>query len=670
MSVARQADVVVVVVGTNESTSREAWADNHLGDVADLALSSQQDELVAALRATGKPVVVVLINGRPLAITRIAETVPAILEGFYLGQEGGTAMAEVLFGDVNPGGKLPIAFPRSVGQLPVYYGRKPTSFRAYLDSTREPLFAFGHGLSYTTFKLEGLQVAPAQIALTGEASVSVDVVNTGSRQGDEVVQLYIRDRVSSGDAAGEGAARLPARDAGPGRAHHRALQAGARGAARDGREHEPRRRARHVRRDGGHGHRRAAGRFVRGRRALGNPGGSEERSRVMADPYQPKPEHRFTFGLWTVGNPGRDPFGEPVRPVLSPPDLVRLLAEVGAYGVNFHDDDLVPIDATAAERDRIVRDFKAALSDTGIKVPMATTNLFGDPAFKDGAFTSNDARVRAYGLQKTMRAIDLGVELGAKVYVCWGGREGVETDASKDPLEALKRYRDGLNFLTHYVKDRKYDLVFALEAKPNEPRHDIYLPTTGSILGFIETLDHPEMVGVNPEVAHEHMSGLNFMHAIAQAWDAKKLFHIDLNDQAFGRYDQDLRFGSHSVKSCFFVVKFLEDVGYAGSRHFDSHAYRTEDVDGVKDFARGSMRSYLIYKEKARRWNADPDIQALVKELNAVPGDGAFDLGKYSAATAEKLRAHSFDRKALGARGLKYERLDQLTLEVILGVRG
>jgi xylose isomerase len=389
----------------------------------------------------------------------------------------------------------------------------------------------------------------------------------------------------------------------------------------------------------------------------------------VSDPYQPRPEHKFTFGLWTVGNTGRDPFGEPVRPLLTPVELVHLLAEVGAYGVNFHDNDLVPIEASARERDTIVREFRKALEATGIKVPMATTNLFSDPAFKDGAFTANDARVRAYGLQKTMRSIDLGVELGAKVYVFWGGREGVETDASKNPLEALKRYREGLNFLTHYVKDQKYDLVFALEAKPNEPRHDIYLPTTGSILAFIETLDHPEMVGVNPELAHEHMSGLNFTHAIAQAWDAGKLFHIDLNDQAFGRYDQDLRFGSHSLKSCFFLVKFLEDVGYKGSRHFDSHAYRTEDVDGVKDFARASMRSYLIYKDKGRRWNEDKEIQALLREHSARPGDGLPALNGYSRATAEALKAASFDRRELGARGLAYERLDQLTLEVILGVR-
>jgi xylose isomerase len=389
----------------------------------------------------------------------------------------------------------------------------------------------------------------------------------------------------------------------------------------------------------------------------------------VSDLYQPRPEHKFTFGLWTVGKTGRDPFGEPVRPLLTPTELVHLLAEVGAYGVNFHDDDLVPIDASAGERDLIVREFRRVLETTGIKVPMATTNLFSDPAFKDGAFTANDPRVRAYALQKTMRAIDLGVELGARVYVFWGGREGVETDASKDPLEALKRYRDGFNFLTHYVKDQKYDLVFALEAKPNEPRHDMYLPTTGSILAFIETLDHPQMVGVNPELAHEHMSGLNFTHAIAQAWDAGKLFHIDLNDQAFGRYDQDLRFGSHSLKSCFFLVKFLEDVGYKGSRHFDSHAYRTEDVDGVKDFARASMRSYLIYKEKGRRWNEDKEIQALLHEHSAVPSNGLPALNGYSRATAEALKAVRFDRRALGARGLAYERLDQLTLEVILGVR-
>jgi xylose isomerase len=386
--------------------------------------------------------------------------------------------------------------------------------------------------------------------------------------------------------------------------------------------------------------------------------------------YEPKPEHKFTFGLWTVGSVGRDPFGEPVRAALSPVELVHLLAEVGAYGVNFHDNDLVPIGATPAERDRIVADFKKALADTRLVVPMATTNLFGDPAFKDGAFTSNDPRVRAYALHKTMHAIDLGVELGATIYVFWGGREGVETDAAKDPVEAIKRSREAMNFLCEYVLDQGYDLKFALEAKPNEPRGDIYNATTGHMLAFIETLDHPEMVGVNPEVAHEHMAGLNFTHAVAQAWEAGKLFHIDLNDQAFGRYDQDFRFGSVNLKSAFFLVKLLEDVGYAGSRHFDAHAYRTEDYEGVKDFARGCMRTYLILKEKAAQWNADAEIQALLAEINADDGSTDVFKGAYSAEKAVALKAASFDRAALGARGLAYERLDQLTIELLLGVRG
>ncbi len=385
--------------------------------------------------------------------------------------------------------------------------------------------------------------------------------------------------------------------------------------------------------------------------------------------YEPKPEHKFTFGLWTVGNPGRDPFGSPTRETLSPVQLVHLLAEVGAWGVNFHDNDLVPIDATPAERDQIVKDFKKALDDTGVVVPMATTNLFGDPAFKDGAFTSNDPKVRAYALQKTMNAIDLGVELGATVYVFWGGREGTESDSSKNPLDSTKRFRDALNFLCEYVKDNGYDLKFALEPKPNEPRSDIYLPTVGHALGFIATLDHSEMVGVNPEVAHEHMAGLNFTHAVAQAWDAGKLFHIDLNDQMFGRYDQDFRFGSVMPKQAFYLVKFLEDVGYSGSRHFDAHAYRTEDYDGVKAFARGCMRTYLILKEKAQRFNADPDIQALLKQINEDSGAHAYLAGKYSPDKAKQLRGETFDREALGKRGLPYEALDQLTIELLLGAR-
>ena len=389
----------------------------------------------------------------------------------------------------------------------------------------------------------------------------------------------------------------------------------------------------------------------------------------MSDLYQPKPEHKFTFGLWTVGSIGRDPFGAPVRKPKSPVELVHLLAEVGAYGVNFHDNDLIPIDATPAKRDQIVRDFKAALKETGLVVPMATTNLFHDPAFKDGAFTSNDPSVRAYALQKTMNAIDLGVELGAKVYVFWGGREGTETDASKSALESLKRFREALNFLCEYSLEQGYQLKFALEAKPNEPRGDIYLSTTGAMLGFIETLDHSDMVGVNPEVAHEQMAGLNFMHAVAQAWDVGKLFHVDLNDQAFGRYDQDFRFGAVNLKSAFFLVKFLEEVGYPGSRHFDAHAYRTEDYDGVKAFARGCMRTYLILKEKAEQWNQDKEIKGLLAEISSDREKILPLLGAYSSESAASLKARIFDREALGARGLSYERLDQLTVELLLGVQ-
>ncbi len=388
----------------------------------------------------------------------------------------------------------------------------------------------------------------------------------------------------------------------------------------------------------------------------------------MSD-FQPKPEHKFTFGLWTVGNTGGDPFGKSVRKGLTPVEIVHLLAEVGAYGVNFHDNDLVPIDATPAQRDQIVKDFKQALDDTGLVVPMATTNLFYDPAFRDGAFTSNDPKVRAYALHKTMRAIDLGVELGAKTSVFWGGREGTETDAGKSALDSGKRFAEALNFLCEYALDNKYDLKFALEAKPNEPRADIYLPTTGAMLGFIATLDHPDMVGVNPEMAHEHMAGLNFMHAVAQAWGAGKLFHIDLNDQNYARYDQDLRFGSQNIKQAFFLVKFLEEVGYAGSRHFDAHAYRTDNLDGVKAFARGCMRTYLILKEKAAQFKADPEIQALLAQINADDGSMAQYSGAYSATKAQSLKAFEFDRAALGQRGQPYEQLDQLTIDLLLGVR-
>ena len=382
--------------------------------------------------------------------------------------------------------------------------------------------------------------------------------------------------------------------------------------------------------------------------------------------YAPRPEHKFSFGLWTVSNRGRDPFGEAVRPTLSPVDAVAMLGDVGAWGVNLHDNDLVPIDATPHDRDRIVADFKRACKEHGIVVPMATVNLFFDPVFRDGAFTANDPRVRAYAVQKTMRAMDLGAELGSKIFVLWGGREGTETDACRRPDDAVKRLRAAIDYLCEYSIDKKYGFRFALEAKPNEPRGDIYMATTGAYLGLIPTLAHPELVGVNPEVAHETMAGLNFLHAVAQAWEAGKLFHIDLNDQAPGRYDQDFRFGAANIKACFWLVKFLEDVKYDGPRHFDAHAYRTEDYEGVRDFARGCMRTYLILKERAERWNADKEIQALVRQTTE---GKAPSFSKYSAAGRDALLAEHIDRAALASRGLGYEKLDQLTTEVLLGVR-
>ncbi|HXU49423.1 MAG TPA: xylose isomerase [Candidatus Binatia bacterium] len=384
--------------------------------------------------------------------------------------------------------------------------------------------------------------------------------------------------------------------------------------------------------------------------------------------YNPKPEHKFSFGLWTVGNRGRDPFGDFVRPETPPEHLVAMLAEVGAWGVNLHDNDLVPIDATASERDKIVRDFKKACKQHGIVVPMATVSLFFHPVFRDGAFTANDPEVRAYAIQKTMRAMDIGAELGATIFVLWGGREGVETDSCRRADDAVKRLREAVNYLCEYNIDRGYKYKFALEAKPNEPRGDIYMATTGHYLGFIPTLDHPEMVGVNPEVAHEQMAGLNFMHGVAQAWEAGKLFHIDLNDQAPGRYDQDFRFGSTNPKSAFFLVKFLEDVEYQGSRHFDAHAYRTENCEGVKDFARGCMRTYLILKEKAKQWNADREIQSILAEISA-DKKGTPPVGKYSKNGSSKLLAHSFDKGAILTKRLPYERLDQLTIDILLGAR-
>src|SRR5215470_14933996 len=394
--------------------------------------------------------------------------------------------------------------------------------------------------------------------------------------------------------------------------------------------------------------------------------------RYPQDSFVPRPEHHFTFGLWTVGNRGRDPFGDAVRPTIPPVKIVQKLSELGAYGVNLHDNDLVPIDATPSDRDRIVKGFQAALRETGMKVPMATTNLFYDPIFKEGAFTSNDARVRAYALQKTMRSMDLGVELGATTYVFWGGREGVETNAAKNPQDAVKRFREAMNFLCEYAIAQKYDLKFALEAKPNEPRGDIFLPTSGHMLAFVYTLDHPEMVGLNPEVAHEQMPGLDFSHGVAQALEAGKLFHIDLNGQKPGRYDQDLRFASEDQKGAFFLVKLLEDTQWPGMRHFDSHPYRTEDEAGVWEFAYYSMRSYLILKEKVARFHADPEIKDILKTLEHLgnaPVAGVGSTFTYSASTAAALKNHTFELAALRGQGYRYERLDQLTTELLLGIR-
>ncbi len=387
-----------------------------------------------------------------------------------------------------------------------------------------------------------------------------------------------------------------------------------------------------------------------------------------ADSYAPDKKMKFTFGLWTVGNPGRDPFGEPTRQKPDVRQICDILGTAGAYGVNFHDNDLIPIDATPEQAAQIKSEFRKGLKDNGLVVPMATTNLFSDPVFKDGAFTSNNASIRAYAIQKTMRAMDLGAEFGAKIYVFWGGREGAESDATKNPVEAVKRFREAIDFLSEYNLEQKYGYKFAFEAKPNEPRGHMYFAVTGSYLALIPTLAHPEMCGVNPEFAHETMAGLNFVHHVAQALEMGKLFHIDLNDQEMGRFDEDFRFGSTSYKSAFFLVKLLEDYKYNGPRHFDSHAYRQSDMQDVASFAAGSMRTYMILKEKAARWNADAEIQGLLKVINAQDPISKLTK-KYSSGNAKKLLAAPLDRVELAKARLPYEQLDQLTAEILLGVR-
>ena len=384
------------------------------------------------------------------------------------------------------------------------------------------------------------------------------------------------------------------------------------------------------------------------------------------DALTPRPEHRFTFGLWTVGNPGADPFGPPTRAPLDPVDSVRRLAELGAWGVSLHDDDLVPYGSSAAERDRIVARFAAALEETGLGVGMATTNLFSHPAFKDGAFTSNDRGVRRAAIGKAMTSIDLGAELGAEVYVFWGGREGTEVGAAKDPRDALERYREAIDVLCEYAIGQGYDMRFAMEPKPNEPRGDLFLPTVGHALHFITTLQHPDMVGVNPEVAHETMAGLSFHHGVGQALWAGKLFHIDLNGQRIGRYDQDFRFGAEDLKEAFLLVRLLERAGYSGPRHFDAHAYRNEDPDGVWEFAAGCMRTYLALAEAARRFDALPEA---TDALAAAGTPGLAEASVGSDDSPEALKAQAERLEELAVRGYANERLDQLLVEVLLGVR-
>ena len=378
----------------------------------------------------------------------------------------------------------------------------------------------------------------------------------------------------------------------------------------------------------------------------------------------PTPADKFTFGLWTVGWQARDPFGDATRGALDPVRTVNELAARGAYGVTFHDDDLIPFGSDDASRRGHIDRFKKALAETGMQVPMATTNLFSHPVFKDGAFTSNDRDIRRYALRKAMRNIELAVELGAHTYVCWGGREGAESDAAKDAYVAHERMREAFNVLSQYVLDNGYKIKFAIEPKPNEPRGDIFLPTIGHALAFIYTLDHPELVGLNPEVGHEQMAGLNFVHGIAQALWQKKLFHIDLNGQHGPKFDQDLVFGHGDLKSAFFLVELLERYKYDGPKHFDYKPGRTEDDRGVWDSATANMRTYLALKDRATAYRNDPRVIAAQKDSN-IPGLTENTMG--AGESWKDLSKDSFDVEAAGARGYQYEALNQLALEHLMG---
>jgi len=380
----------------------------------------------------------------------------------------------------------------------------------------------------------------------------------------------------------------------------------------------------------------------------------------------PTPADKFTFGLWTVGWQARDPFGDATRGALDPVRSVNELAKRGAYGVTFHDDDLVPFGSNDSDREQIIKRFKKTLEETGMKVPMMTTNLFSHPVFKDGAFTSNDRDIRRYALRKVIRNIDLAVDMGAETYVCWGGREGSESDAAKDAYVSHERMREAFNLLSQYVIDKGYKIKFAIEPKPNEPRGDIFLPTIGHAMAFINTLDHPEMVGLNPEVGHEQMSNLNFVHGIAQALWQGKLFHIDLNGQHGPKFDQDLVFGHGDVKSAFFLVDLLEHYKYSGPKHFDYKPARTEDDAGVWQSATSNMRTYLLLKERAIAYRKDPRVIEAMKE-SRIPELEVPTLAK--GETWKDLADPSFDVESAGARGMGYEKLNQLALEHLMGVK-
>lgn len=386
--------------------------------------------------------------------------------------------------------------------------------------------------------------------------------------------------------------------------------------------------------------------------------------------YQPVPEDKFSFGLWTVGWQGRDPFGDATRPVLDPVESVQRLAELGAYGVTFHDDDLIPFGSSDSEREGHVKRFRQALDATGLIVPMVTTNLFTHPVFKDGGFTSNDRDVRRFALRKVIRNIDLAAELGAKTFVAWGGREGAESGGAKDIRHALDRMKESFDLLGEYVVQQGYDLRFAIEPKPNEPRGDILLPTVGHALAFIERLERPEMYGVNPEVGHEQMAGLNFTHGIAQALWSGKLFHLDLNGQTGIKYDQDLRFGAGDLRQAFWLVDLLETAGYEGPRHFDFKPPRTEDFDGVWASAAGCMRNYLILRDRAAAFRADPQVQEALRaaRLDQLAAPTAED--GLAGILADSSAYEEFDVEAAAARGMAFEHLDQLAMDHLLGVRG